>query len=80
MESNYLKVLNLPLGSSVVEITKAYRKLARIYHPDKQGSAEKFCELKDAYDALLKQKLTTSKPILSKPNSDCEVTSFMGRC
>lgn len=74
MESNYLKVLNLPAGSSIAEITKAYRRLARIHHPDKQGSAEKFCQLKEAYDALLKQ-----KPVEVKSFPECKVKSFMGR-
>lgn len=34
-------------------IKKAYRKMAMQHHPDKGGSAEKFNEIKRAYDYLM---------------------------
>ena len=52
---DYYEVLGLSKDSSEDEIKKAYRKLARQYHPDvnKAANAEKqFKEVKEAYDVL----------------------------
>jgi molecular chaperone DnaJ len=52
---DYYEVLGLNRGASQEEIKKAYRKLARQYHPDvnKSPDAEqKFKEIKEAYDVL----------------------------
>ncbi|RKD23988.1 molecular chaperone DnaJ [Ammoniphilus oxalaticus] len=52
---DYYDVLGLDRSSSEDEIKKAYRKLARKYHPDvnKADDAEdKFKEVKEAYDVL----------------------------
>ena len=49
------KVLDLTYEASADEIKSAYRKLARIYHPDvatKPEDVEKFKEIKEAYDIL----------------------------
>ncbi|MFB5662115.1 molecular chaperone DnaJ [Alteribacillus sp. HJP-4] len=49
------EVLGLDQNASVDEIKKAYRKLARQYHPDvnkADDAEEKFKEVKDAYDTL----------------------------
>jgi molecular chaperone DnaJ len=50
------KVLGVSKGASAEEIKKAYRKLARKYHPDRNpddpAAEEKFKEVQSAYDTL----------------------------
>jgi curved DNA-binding protein len=52
---DYYKILDVARGASEDEIKKAYRKLARKYHPDvsKEANAkEKFQEVSEAYETL----------------------------
>ncbi|MBU5466443.1 molecular chaperone DnaJ [Virgibacillus sp. MSJ-26] len=52
---DYYEVLGLDRDASKDEIRKAYRKLARKYHPDvnkEDGAEEKFKEAKEAYEVL----------------------------
>src|SRR5215470_2287409 len=56
MARDYYDILGVKRDASEEEIKKAYRKLARQYHPDrnpgdKQAEA-KFKEVQDAYDVL----------------------------
>ncbi|MEV4015381.1 molecular chaperone DnaJ [Nonomuraea angiospora] len=56
LEKDYYAVLGVPKTATPEEIKKAYRKLARQYHPDtNQGDATKetkFKEVSEAYDVL----------------------------
>ncbi len=52
---DHYEVLGITRTASEDEIKKAYRKLARQYHPDhnkEAGAQEKFVEIQDAYDTL----------------------------
>jgi len=48
-----LEYLDLPQGADPAEIKKRFRELAKKYHPDTGGDAEKFIALKQAYDKLV---------------------------
>jgi molecular chaperone DnaJ len=56
LEKDYYAVLGVPKSATGEDIKKAYRKLARKYHPDaNQGDTqteEKFKEVSEAYDVL----------------------------
>lgn len=63
--ANAYKILELENNATVQDIKKAYRKMAKKYHPDKvqhlgpehqQGAEEKFRKVQEAYDQLLKEK------------------------
>src|ERR1700674_4683967 len=53
---DYYKILGIPRSASQDDIKKAFRKLAREYHPDvakdKKGGEEKFKEINEAYEVL----------------------------
>jgi curved DNA-binding protein len=52
---DYYEILGVPRTALEAEITKAYRKLARQYHPDvnkEQGAEEKFKQVAEAYAVL----------------------------
>jgi hypothetical protein len=54
--ADYYKILGLPADSSVEEIKKAYRKKARLYHPDINHAPEAknlFISATEAYEFLL---------------------------
>ena len=55
VQKNYFSVLGVKVGATEDEIKKAYRKLAKKFHPDKNkdpGAEEKFKEIAAAYDHL----------------------------
>ena len=55
-KTDYYQVLGVRRGASPEEIRKAYRRLARHYHPDvnpgDKAAEEKFKQLQEAYDVL----------------------------
>ena len=56
MADDYYKTLGVSKTATADEIRKAYRKLARVNHPDAKpndtGAAEKFKQIQEAYDVL----------------------------
>ena len=48
--------LNVNPTAAMDEITKSYRKLALIHHPDKGGNVEKFKEITNAYSTIKKMR------------------------
>jgi molecular chaperone DnaJ len=60
LEKDYYKVLGVPNDAPAGDIKKAYRKLARKYHPDANkgdsGAEERFKEISEAYDVLSDEK------------------------
>ncbi|MGO3706378.1 MAG: TerB family tellurite resistance protein [Mesonia hippocampi] len=64
-EDNAYKILEIDKNASVAEIKKAYRNMAKKYHPDKlqhmdeayrKGAQEKFTKVQEAYEQLQKQR------------------------
>ncbi|NMB06800.1 MAG: J domain-containing protein, partial [Tissierellia bacterium] len=53
---DYYKILGVDKGASNAEIKKAYRKLAKKYHPDlnpnDNEAQEKFKDINEAYEVL----------------------------
>jgi DnaJ-class molecular chaperone len=60
MADDYYKILGVERGATSAEIQKAYRKLARKYHPDLHpddaAAKQKFKEVQQAYDVLNDEK------------------------
>src|SRR2546423_10956075 len=56
IEKDYYAVLGVPKDADKAAIRKAYRKLARTYHPDANAgdvkAEDKFKEISEAYDVL----------------------------
>src|SRR5215469_5305662 len=54
-EKDYYTILGFSCAATPTEIKRAYRKLAKQYHPDvnnNHDAAERFRELTEAYDTL----------------------------
>src|SRR5579872_4374262 len=60
LEKDYYKTLGVPKTAKTADIKKAYRELARKYHPDaNKGNAdaeERFKEITEAYNVLSDEK------------------------
>ena len=58
-EHKSLKILNLSMPVSVIEIKKKYKKLVKIFHPDvndnNKEAEKRFKEINEAYKILLKK-------------------------
>ena len=55
-DEDYYKILDVPRSATAAEIQKAYRKLAKKYHPDlhedKERAKQRFQQIQQAYDVL----------------------------
>lgn len=59
--ANYYEILGVHSGASFAEIRTAFRRLAKIYHPDKNpGGKEQFTIILKAYETLSDPKLKSS--------------------
>jgi hypothetical protein len=64
--------LGIPEDSSPEQVKKAYRKLARTWHPDVNKSPEagaKFAKIQSAYEALMKGGSSSSPSAPGKPQT-----------
>ncbi|MEQ8239102.1 MAG: DnaJ domain-containing protein [Cyclobacteriaceae bacterium] len=55
MQNRYLEILELQPGATEKEVKKAYRRLAKIYHPDLSkdpNAQQRFVEINEAYNFL----------------------------
>jgi hypothetical protein len=73
MKDNYYYILGLDKDATAEEIKRAYRQLAKKYHPDKNpGKEEAFKRLSNAYKTLsdpnLKARFDASLKPVSQPN------------
>ena len=54
MSLDYYQILHLQPTATNVEIKAAYRRMAKLFHPDKNpGAEEKFKQIKEAYETLI---------------------------
>ncbi len=69
---NYQKILGVKSGASPQDLKKAYRRLAKKYHPDVNkndpNAAARFIEIRDAYEYALSEKMDTTKKRRFKHN------------
>ncbi|GIW67213.1 MAG: hypothetical protein KatS3mg096_081 [Candidatus Parcubacteria bacterium] len=54
---DYYQILGVPENADEETIKKAFRELAKKYHPDRGGDAEKFKKIIEAYRVLSDKKL-----------------------
>jgi len=60
----YYKLLDVSRNASLADIKTKFKKLARVYHPDKGGDPTKFSLLREAYEVLANP--TNQKPQTTK--------------
>jgi hypothetical protein len=66
----YYTILGIPQDSSKNDIKKAYRKLAMIYHPDKNDNGKdaerKFIQLTEAYEILIGERKAPVRSVVQQ--------------
>ena len=71
------EILCISEDSNKEDIIKAYRKLAKLYHPDKiTGNTEKFQQINYAYNILIDEKTKLQYDNLKKPTKS-KLTKFL---
>lgn len=64
------KQLGVEKTATQGEIKKAYRKLARVHHPDRGGDPEEFKKVQNAYDCLSDPDKRKAYDVTGDPNAD----------
>lgn len=76
MIDNPYKVLGLEDGASADDVKKAYRKMARVYHPDLHPddpeATQKMNEINEAYDMLTNPEKYAAKRVMQETQSSGE--------
>ena len=67
---NYYEVLNISQEATDEDIKRAYHKLARINHPDKNGKKEDFQKIQEAYQVLSDEEHRRNYNIWLRTNGD----------
>lgn len=63
----YYRILEIPGDSTDADIKAAYRRLAKLYHPDKSGdqnSRDKFIDVNEAYEVLMNREAYVRDAVL----------------
>lgn len=66
---NYYNILGVSEDANTSDITKAFKGLAKKYHPDRGGDAEKFKEINEAHDTLKNSNKRTEYDTIRKYGS-----------
>lgn len=75
---NLYKILNIDSNASEIEIKKAYLKLAKIYHPDKNNNdtSSKFQEINYAYNILYNEETRQKYNIMNDKSQNNFINFF----
>lgn len=80
MSSEFYDILEIPKTASLDDIKKSYRRLALIYHPDKDtGNAEKFKKINLAYETLSDLEKRNVYDNSNQSSTLFNLFSFMGK-